>query len=93
VTLDFTLARIAAFSEAQGGGVAIKRAGAGYSLFREDTGDPLARLRPVGQDDRFEVLWWSHRDRWEPVGVFGVVLPLDEALDFIASDPQGCFWH
>jgi len=94
VTLDITVARIAAFNEAQGGGVEVKKAGAGYSLFREDTGEPVARLRRVGLDDHYEVLWWSYRDKWEPIGDFGgVVLPLDKALDFISRDPDGCFWR
>jgi hypothetical protein len=92
--LDITVARIDAFNEAQGGGVAIRKSGAGYSLFREDTGEPLARLRPVGLDDRFEVLYWSDRDRWESVGdLSGHLLPLDQALAFIADDPARCFWH
>ena len=66
----------------------------GYSLFPEATGYPIARLRPVGGEGIFNVLWYSHRDRWEPVGDFGGVhLPLDEALEYIAKDPEGCFWH
>ena len=93
VTLDITVARIEAFNESQGGGVEVRKAGAGYSLFREDTGEPLARLRPVGLDDHFEVFYWSHRDRWERIGDIGsVILPLDQALEFIADDPEGCFW-
>lgn len=94
VTLDITTARIAAFNETQGGGVDVKKTGGGYSLFRQDTGEPVARLRPVGMDDHFEIFWWSYRDKWEPVGDFGgIVLPLGEALDLIARDPDGCFWH
>jgi hypothetical protein len=41
------------------------------------------------QDDRFEVLWWR-RDAWGPAGPFGAVFLLDDALDFIASEPP--FW-
>ena len=41
------------------------------------------------RDDRFEVLWWR-RDAWGPAGPFGVVLSLDDALDFIAS--EAFFW-
>ncbi len=93
VTLDITVARIAAFNEMQGGGVEVKKSRSGYSLYREDTRQPIARLRPVGLDDHFEIFWWSYRERWEPVGEFGVVLPLDKALDFIAQDPDDCFWH
>ena len=42
---DVMLARIEAFNEAEGGGVEIRKAAKGYSLFRQDTGRPIARLR------------------------------------------------
>jgi hypothetical protein len=94
VTLDITAARIAAFNDAHGGGVAVKKSGGGYSLYREHTGEPVARLRPVGLDDRFEILWWSYRERWESLGAIGgAILPLTEALELVARDPYGCFWH
>jgi hypothetical protein len=51
-------------------------------------------LCPTGEGDRVELLWWSHRDRWDQIGDFGpMVMPLDEALDYIVRDPIGCFWH
>jgi hypothetical protein len=94
MALDLTLARIEAYNEAHGGGVAVRKVANGYTLIRESTSEPLARLRPVGLNDRWSILWWSHRDRWEPIGDFGgVQLPLDEALDYIADDPMGCFWR
>jgi hypothetical protein len=45
---DNLLTRIEAFNEAKGWGVIIQKAAKGYSLFREDTGRPIARLRPTG---------------------------------------------
>jgi hypothetical protein len=88
------LMRIEAFNEAKGGGILIHRAAKGYSLFRADNGQPVARLRPTGKGDQVEVLWWSHRDKWDQIGEFGpMVMPLAEALDYIARDPMGCFWH
>lgn len=91
--VDEILARIEAFNQEQGGGVVIQKAAKGYSLFREDTGKPVARLRPTGKGDEVEVMWWSHRDRWDQIGDFGpMVLPLTDALDYVASDPMGCFW-
>ncbi len=69
-TSDLLLARIEAYSAAQGGGVIIRRAGKGYSLFVEEDGAPIARLRLTGNGDEVEVLWWSHRDKWESVGDF-----------------------
>src|SRR5262249_31694068 len=93
VTLDYTYARIEAFNEAKGGGVSVRKDARGYSLVREDSGRPVARLRPNDRGDRYDVLCWSHREKWEPIGDSGgVSLPLDEALEFIADDPYGCFW-
>lgn len=84
---------INAFNQANGGGVVIKHVRGGYSLFDEDSGSPVAKLRPTGNGDEMEILWYSHRDKWEPIGDFGgVQLPLLEALEYIAKDPQGCFW-
>lgn len=90
---DPFLQRIEAYNEAQGGGVRIRKAGKGYSLFVAEDGSPIARLRLTGKGDEVEVLWWSHRYRWESLGEFGgEFMPLDEALDFVADDPYGIFW-
>ena len=65
----------------------------GYSLFREDTGAPVARLKPQKATGLMEILWWSWRGRWDSLGdVGGLKLPLDEALEYIAEDPMDCFW-
>lgn len=85
--------RIEAFNQAKGGGVIIQRAAKGYSLFRKDNGRPIARLRPTGKGDQVEVMWWSHRDKWEQIGDFGpMLMSLDEALMYIAKNTLGCFW-
>jgi hypothetical protein len=49
-------------------------------------------LRPTGKDERVEVLYWSlWKERWTNAGPFGRnVLPLDDALRFIAS--EDIFW-
>jgi hypothetical protein len=60
---DDILARIEEFNEAKGGGVVIRKVANGYSMFREDNGKPIARLRPTGKSDQVEVMWWSHRDK------------------------------
>jgi hypothetical protein len=95
VVLDFVQSRIEAFNEEQGGGVAVRKDAHGYTLLREDSGTPIARLRPRESGDRFEVLYWSaFSERWRPVGPFGgMVLSLLDALEFIANDPMDCFWH
>lgn len=87
---DVMLERIRAFECAKGGGVLVERVAKGYSLFSAATGAPIARLRPTGTGDEVEVLWWC-RERWVPFGAFGrLVLPLDQALDCVASEPA--FW-
>ncbi len=63
-------------------------------MIREDTGIPVARLRPQELEGKFEILYWSRsRERWHRVGEWGVTMSsLDEALDFISRDPYDCFW-
>ena len=92
--VDSILDRILAFDQKKGGGIAVRKAGRGYSLFREDDGRHAARLRPTGDGDRVEVMWWSHRGKWQQVGCLGpMVMSVNEALDYIAKDPCGFFWH
>lgn len=82
--------RITAFNQARGGGVLVHKAGHGYSLLSERTGAPIARLRPTGDADKVQVLWWNG-ERWGAAGPFGIAtMPLNEALDYIASEPA--FW-
>ena len=81
--------RIAAY-EFPRGGVDVVRANRGYTLYSRRTGDPVARFRPTGQDDQVQVLWWR-RETWGSPGGFGpVILPLDQALEFVAT--EGFFW-
>jgi hypothetical protein len=43
---------------------------------------------PKRQGQQVEVLWWSHRDRWDHIADFGpMAMPLDEALEYVAKDP------
>ena len=87
---DAMLERIQAFNRARGGGVVVQKAARGYSLGSARSGAPIARLRPTGDGDKVQVLWWSG-ERWRAPGPFGIVaMPLDEALDYIASEPA--FW-
>ena len=82
--------RIEAFNHARGGGVHVNKAGRGYTLVSERTGLPLARLKPTGDSDKVQVLWWNGQ-RWGASGPFGIATTtLDRALDYIASDPT--FW-
>jgi hypothetical protein len=72
------------------GGVEVVRANRGYTLYSRRTGGPVARLRPTGTGDDVQVLWWR-REAWGDPGPFGrELMPLDDALDFIAA--EGFFW-
>jgi hypothetical protein len=74
----------------QRGGVEVVRANRGYTLYSQRTGGPVARLRPTGQADKVQVPWWR-REAWSDPGPFGrEVMPLDDALTFIAT--EGFFW-
>src|SRR4028119_2096223 len=103
---DALLERIQSFNRARGGGVVVQKAARGYSLRSERSGAPIARLRPTGDGKRGEglggeggpaggcegggVLWWNG-ERWGASGPFGMAtMPLDDALDYIASEPA--FW-
>ena len=90
---DTMIDRIVAFNVTKGGGVMIEKRSNGYSLFREDNGRPVARLRPSSKDDLVEILWWSHRGKWERIGDMGpMIMPLEAALEYIVKDPVGVFW-
>lgn len=78
---DVLLERIQSFNRARGGGVVVQKAARGYSLRSERSGAPIARLRPTGDGERVEVLWWNG-ERWGASGPFGMAtMPLDDALD------------
>src|SRR3954453_14762911 len=71
-------------------GVAVIRANRGYTLYSHRTGGQVARLRPTGKADNVQVLWWR-RETWATPGDFGpVIMPLNEALDFVAT--ESFFW-
>ena len=74
------------------GAVLAERRGRGITLTRVGSGAPIARLRPVGRDDRVEVLHWSHwKQRWAAAGPFGrTILPIDDALRLVAE--EDLFW-
>jgi hypothetical protein len=69
--------------------VQVRRTQGGYTLISTRTGAPMAQLKPLPSGDRVEVLWWR-RDAWGPAGPFGAVLPITDALAFVAAEPA--FW-
>jgi hypothetical protein len=72
------------------GGVEVVRASRGYTLYSRRTDGPVARLRPTGEGDEVQVLWWRGQ-AWAAPGDFGpLIMPLDQALEFIAT--TDFFW-
>jgi hypothetical protein len=73
------------------GAVVAERRNRGYTLCHAPSGAPVARLRPTGNDS-VEVLYWSvWKERWAAAGpVRRTILPIDEALQFIAA--EDIFW-
>lgn len=90
---DSVLDRMTEYFAEKGAPVTVKRLNKGYSIIHE-SGEPVARFRPeAGESNLFEVLWWSSRDKWEHIGDFGgMVMNLEEALEYVLSDPMDIFW-
>jgi hypothetical protein len=79
---------LAAFCQAHD--VVVERRGRGYSLLSRRTRAPVARLCPIADAEKVQVLWWNG-DRWKAPGPFGTpTMTLDRALDYIAS--ERAFW-
>src|SRR5271166_1703198 len=74
------------------GTLCAERRNRGYTLYSARSGALVARLRPTGCDDSFEVLYWSlWKKRWASTGPFGrTVLSINDALGFIAN--EDIFW-
>jgi hypothetical protein len=74
------------------GPVAVERRNRGFTLIHAATGAPIARLRPVGRDELFEILYWSLRkERWVPFGPFGrSAATVNQAAQIIAE--ASIFW-
>jgi hypothetical protein len=83
--------RIETFFEDQERDVVCRKKKHVYSIYWADDREPLVRFRLTGRQDQVEVFWWNG-DHWAAVTDFGRVLPLDEALQYVAQDPHGLFF-
>ncbi len=74
------------------GQLVAERRNRGYTLYHKPSGRPVARLRPTGQDDRAEVLYWSlWKESWSRGGPLGrATFPIGPALEFIVA--EDIFW-
>jgi hypothetical protein len=72
------------------GGVEVVRANRSYTLYSRRTDDPVAHLCLTSDGDKVQVIWRQGAG-WAAPGDFGsVVMPLDQAVQFIAI--EGFFW-
>ena len=88
---DPYLASIEAFNLKKSGGVTVTKVRNGYNLYHTATDAPIARLNPTGSNDDMRIRFWAYRERRQDVGDFGgIILPLEQALEEIATN--GVFW-
>lgn len=83
---DLTLAQIAAqFTRHD-----VEKSGRGYMILDRRTSNPVARLRPIPNTDRFELFYWSNvKARWTTFGNFGrMKLMLKSAHEIVENDPM-----
>ena len=62
----------------------------GYTIFCQNM--MISRIRASG--DGWEVMWRSHRDKWESIGDLGGVIfdNVENAAEYVLNDPMGIFW-
>jgi hypothetical protein len=83
---DATLALIAArFTRHD-----VEKSGKGYQILDRRTANPIARLRPIPNTDRFELFYWSNaKGRWTTFGPLGrMKLVLESAHEIVENDPM-----
>jgi hypothetical protein len=83
---DATLALIAArFTRYD-----VEKSGKGYAIVDRRTANPIARLRPIPNTDRFELFYWSNtKGRWTTFGNLGrMKLMLESAHEIVENDPM-----
>ena len=68
----------------------VEKSGGGYLIIDPGSASPVARLRPIPNTDRFELLYWSNlKGRWKTFGHLGrMKLMLKSAHDIVQTDPM-----
>ena len=61
-----------------------------FIIIDRRTTNPIARLRPIPDTDRFELFYWSNaKGRWTTFGNLGRMrLMLESAHEIVESDPM-----
>ena len=69
---------------------AVEKGGGGYLILDQRTSNPVARLRPIKDTDRFELFYWSNvKGGWKTFGNMGrMKLKLTSAHEIVESDPM-----
>jgi len=68
----------------------VEKSGSAYVILDRRTSNPVARLRPIPDTDRFELFYWSNvKGRWTTFGHFGrMKLMLESAHQIVENDPM-----
>jgi len=68
----------------------VEKSGSGYTVVDRRTSNPVARLRPIPDTDRFQLFYWSNaKARWTTFGNLGrMKLMLESAREIVESDPM-----
>jgi hypothetical protein len=68
----------------------VEKSGGGYLILDRRTSNPVARLRPIPDTDRFELFYWSNvKGRWTTFGNLGrMKLMIESAHEIVESDPM-----
>ena len=68
----------------------VEKSGSGYSILDRRTSNPVARLRPIPDTDRFELFYWSNvKGRWATFGNMGrMKLMIESAHEIVENDPM-----
>ena len=68
----------------------VEKSGKGYQIVDRRTANPIARLCPIPDTDRFELFYWSNtKGRWTTFGNFGrMKLMLESAHEIVENDPM-----
>lgn len=70
-------------------GLDVVKARGGYTLYDRGADRPVARLKPIPETDRFELLYWSlASEGWRTFGDFGrLKLTLERAHEIFYAEP------
>jgi hypothetical protein len=68
----------------------VEKSGNAYTIVDRRTSNPVARLRPIPDTNRFELFYWSNaKGRWTTFGNLGrMKLMLESAHQIVENDPM-----